>query len=63
MLSNVSGDNGTSGSGVAGLVPAPPLGSAAANEFLKADGTFQAIIAALTSAAADSGVIAPTILI
>jgi len=44
-LANVSslpaftGDSGSGG--VQGLVPAPPVGSAAAGKFLKADGTFQ----------------------
>jgi hypothetical protein len=37
-ISNVVGDTGAGG--VAGAVPAPPAGSAAAGKFLKADGTF-----------------------
>jgi hypothetical protein len=35
------GDNGSSGGGLAGNVPAPPAGSAVAGKFLKADGTWE----------------------
>ena len=41
LLDEMTGDSGSGG--VKGLVPAPGTGDAAANKFLKADGTFAAI--------------------
>jgi hypothetical protein len=41
LLPVVTGDSGSGGA--VGLVPAPAAGSAAANKYLKADGTFQTI--------------------
>jgi hypothetical protein len=43
LINNMVGDSGAGGT--KGLVPAPASGDAAANKFLKADGTWQAVAA------------------
>jgi hypothetical protein len=54
------GDSGTGG--VTGLVPAPPPGSAAANKFLMASGSFSALAAGMTGfTQAGAGAVARTV--
>lgn len=56
-IPQMTGDTGSGGS--EGLVPAPPSGSAAAGEFLKADGTFAVPPTTLPSGAANEVLATP----